>query len=1283
MAPHSFKIFLFFLFSTLSIVPLSHQLQHPLDSLTPNEFIQVQAIVNQSYPTSNHNLTFQYVGLQEPNKQLVISWLEKQTSSATPPPRQAFVIARINHKSHEIVVDFSIKRIVSDRIYDGYGYPLLTFEEQTAANQLPLKYPPFLASISKRGLKIDQVVCGSFTVGWYGEKKRNRRIVKVMCYYMDGTVNIYMRPIEAITVTVDLEEMKILHFQDRLMVPVPKAKGTDYRESEQRAPFGPELKRITVVQPDGPSFTIDGNRVRWANWDFHLSFDARVGPIISSASIYDIEKGKFRRVMYRGFVSELFVPYMDLTEEWYYRTFFDAGEYGYGLCAVPLQPLRDCPANAVFLSGFVAGQDGMPLEYPNVFCIFERNAGDIMWRHTETMIPDVLVSEARPEVSLVVRMVSTVGNYDYINDWEFKQMGSIKVTVGLTGLLEVRGSKYTHKDQINEEVYGTILAENTLGANHDHFLTYYLDLDVDGDSNSFVKSKLQTTRVTDQSSPRRSYWKVVSETAKTESDAKIKLGMEAADLLMVNPNKKTKMGNSVGYRLIPGSVSSPLLTEDDYAQIRADFTKYNVWVTPYNMSEKWAGGLYTDQSRGDDTLATWTSRNRRIENKDIVMWYTLGFHHAPYQEDFPLMPTISSGFELRPANFFEYNPVLKVKDPLTPSEINQVKLIVDKSKLASLPNLTYHFVDLEEPDKNDVLKWLLDSDKQTHALPRQAKVVVRAGGDTWELVVDLTSGSIKSSHVYTGHGFPPLTFNDILQASQLPFQYPKFKSSILKRGLNLSEVSCVPLTVGWYGEEVTRRALRVTCYYRGGGAVNVYARPIEGISIFVDVDLMEITMYIDRFRVPVPKAEGTDFRSNTNPDSVIFNNVTENGFKLDGNNVNWENWNFHVGFDVRAGIVISTASIFDAKTTKSRQVLYKGHVSETFVPYMDPENEWYFRTFMDIGEFGFGQSASSLQPLIDCPGNAVYLDGHWAGADGQPLKMQRAICIFERNSGDIAWRHAEINVPGKVIRSGQPEKSLVVRMVATVGNYDYVLDWEFKKSGSIKVGVDLTGILLMKGTSYTNKDQITANVYGTLVAENTVAVNHDHYLTYYLDLDVDGNSNSFVKTKLQTERVKDFKASPRKSYWKIVRETAKTEADARIRLGLEPAELLIVNPNKKTKLGNQVGYRLLPGQPTTSLLADDDYPQIRAAYTKYQVWVTAYNKSERWAGGFYADRSHGDDGLAVWSQRNRMIENKDIVVWYTVGFHHIPYQEDFPVMPSFHGGFELRPANFFESNPLL
>ncbi|XWS39309.1 hypothetical protein CRYUN_Cryun18bG0040400 [Craigia yunnanensis] len=50
-------------------------------------------------------------------------------------------------------------------------------------------------------------------------------------------INLYRRPIEAITVTVHLEEIKIIYFQDRFMIPVPKAAGTNYRESNQRAPF--------------------------------------------------------------------------------------------------------------------------------------------------------------------------------------------------------------------------------------------------------------------------------------------------------------------------------------------------------------------------------------------------------------------------------------------------------------------------------------------------------------------------------------------------------------------------------------------------------------------------------------------------------------------------------------------------------------------------------------------------------------------------------------------------------------------------------------------------------------------------------------------------------------------------------------------------------------------------------------------------------------------------------------------------------------------------------------
>ena len=104
----------------------------------------------------------------------------------------------------------------------------------------------------------------------------------------------------------------------------------------------------------------------------------------------------------------------------------------------------------------------------------------------------------------------------------------------------LRGSNYTHKDQIEKEVYGTLLAQNTISVNHDHFLIYHLDLDVDGDANSFSKSNLQTTQVLDHNSPRKSYWKVVRNMAKMESDAKIKVGSSAAELLVVIRTKRQK-----------------------------------------------------------------------------------------------------------------------------------------------------------------------------------------------------------------------------------------------------------------------------------------------------------------------------------------------------------------------------------------------------------------------------------------------------------------------------------------------------------------------------------------------------------------------------------------------------------------------------------------------------------------------------------------------------------------------------------------------------------------------
>jgi primary-amine oxidase len=83
---------------------------------------------------------------------------------------------------------------------------------------------------------------------------------------------------------------------------------------------------------------------------------------------------------------------MDPAEEWYDRTFLDTGEFSLGITAFPLQHGADCPANAAYLNGYYADQDGKPVENKDTICIFERYAGDIAWRHTESAFPDRLVT---------------------------------------------------------------------------------------------------------------------------------------------------------------------------------------------------------------------------------------------------------------------------------------------------------------------------------------------------------------------------------------------------------------------------------------------------------------------------------------------------------------------------------------------------------------------------------------------------------------------------------------------------------------------------------------------------------------------------------------------------------------------------------------------------------------------------------------------------------------------------------------------------------------------------
>lgn len=243
--------------AVVSVTPL--HVQHPLDPLTKEEFLAVQTIVQNKYPISNNRLAFHYIGLDDPEKDHVLRYETHPTLVSI--PRKIFVVAIINSQTHEILINLRIRSIVSDNIHNGYGFPILSVDEQSLAIELPLKYPPFIDSVKKRGLNLSEIVCSSFTMGWFGEEK-NVRTVRLDCFMKESTVNIYVRPITGITIVADLDLMKIVEYHDRDIEAVPTAENTEYQVSKQSPPFGPKQHSLTSHQSQGPGFQIKGHSVR-------------------------------------------------------------------------------------------------------------------------------------------------------------------------------------------------------------------------------------------------------------------------------------------------------------------------------------------------------------------------------------------------------------------------------------------------------------------------------------------------------------------------------------------------------------------------------------------------------------------------------------------------------------------------------------------------------------------------------------------------------------------------------------------------------------------------------------------------------------------------------------------------------------------------------------------------------------------------------------------------------------------------------------------------------------
>jgi len=102
---------------------------------------------------------------------------------------------------------------------------------------------------------------------------------------------------------------------------------------------------------------------------------------------------------------------------------------------------------------------------------------------------------------------------------------------------------------------------------------------------------------------------------------------------------------------------------DSYVWEKAGFARHALWVTPYtdDLEQRYPDGRFVFNRNGNfKGLHTWAEENKNVENQDIVLWHVFGMTHIPRVEDFPVMPIETSGFMLKPYNFFNSNPALDV-----------------------------------------------------------------------------------------------------------------------------------------------------------------------------------------------------------------------------------------------------------------------------------------------------------------------------------------------------------------------------------------------------------------------------------------------------------------------------------------------------------------------------------------------------------------------------------------------------------------------------------------------
>ncbi|CAE7052540.1 unnamed protein product [Rhizoctonia solani] len=675
---------------------------HPFDPLNADEIADVSAAVRQYVATQTPIKAFKYIGAEAvlPPKRDVLAHLGIRTAPGEEPDSYVEITRKVDVDIIDVVSGYAwiihLSFQAAEWVVDGTEQlpegtmPQLSVQELIEAEEIVRADERVRKLCADVGVAPDQIYADGWSLGYDDRFSEKLRLQQCLLYARFGKdENIYAHPLDFIPI-IDSNAKKVIHIDfpshpksglhtsseystqppkldaasDRARIPPPKMKHEylpDHLDTAN-APREP-LKPLHVVQPEGVSFKMTGNTLEWQQWKMHIGFTAREGVVLGTVTYNDA--GEVRPVFYRMSCAEMVVPYGSPDHPHPRKFAFDVGEYGMGVQANELSLGCDCLGTIHYLPGHFIGHDGNTVTIKNAICIHEEDAG-LLWKHTDYR-PGGRSHSVRSR-KLVVSMICTVANYEYAFYWNFYLDGTVELETRLTGILNV----YTLAEGENA-TFGTQVAPRITAQYHQHLFSIRVDPMVDGVNNTLIESDIKSYPYPTGSAENyagNAFISVDNPVTKAsrrdyshETDRRWRIANRARN--------HYASGLPVAYSVGIGGATRGLLAQPgSWVRERAGFGEKALWVVPADEASpggrRWPAGRHVPQTRTQpkDSVVEWCKSGDSVDNKDIVLFLTVGVNHVPRPEDWPVMPTEHLRIVFKPIGFFKANPAIDVKAPI-------------------------------------------------------------------------------------------------------------------------------------------------------------------------------------------------------------------------------------------------------------------------------------------------------------------------------------------------------------------------------------------------------------------------------------------------------------------------------------------------------------------------------------------------------------------------------------------------------------------------------------------